>query len=118
MLARRMLGVWIILSVVAGLLLPALGTNVASAQTVMAAISDCQESSGQSDCCAGPDMAKACPGCPIMALCALAASLPDIDRATSDIRRYGLQLAFPAGNDIATDGRSAEPPDHPPRSHV
>ncbi|MGN1285441.1 MAG: hypothetical protein ACI4XG_02485 [Bradyrhizobium sp.] len=135
---RRLVNLWILLLVAAGLLLapvaPAFARMMpdASAAT-MQGMSDHQAMSDQAmpdeamsgqamadnmPCCPDQTKSKGCEDCPFLALCMLSVSLPAPGGAMSLIAREPSQNAFAAGDDRLLDGLGAKPPDHPPRTNV
>ncbi|WP_050420965.1 hypothetical protein [Bradyrhizobium tropiciagri] len=145
---RRLVNLWILLFVAAGLLLapvaPAFAHMMPDASaTMQATMSDHQAMSdhamsghamsdmamsdeavsGQAmadnmPCCPDQTKSKGCDDCPFLALCMLSVSLPAPGGAMSLIAREPSQNAFAAGDDRLLDGLGAKPPDHPPRTNV
>ncbi|MGY4480338.1 hypothetical protein [Bradyrhizobium sp. USDA 3364] len=136
---RRLVNLWILLLVAAGLLLapvaPAFARMVDASSTAMQAMSGHDDMamsdhvmsdeamSGQAmadnmPCCPDQTKSKGCDDCPFLALCMLSVSLPAPGGAMSLIARAPSQSAFAARDDRLLDGLGAKPPDHPPRTNV
>ena len=139
---RRLVNLWILLLVAAGLLLapvaPAFARIVPDAAAAAVqpmshhdmsggavsdqgasdqAVSDQMMADGM-PCCPDQTKSKGCDDCPFLALCILSVSLPAPAGAASLIGRDPLRRAFAAHDDRLLDGLGAKPPDHPPRTSV
>ena len=144
---RRLVNLWILLLVAAGLLLapvaPAFARMLPDGSAVaMPSMAGHQAVPSKSDhimsdhvmsddgilsdqamaddmpCCPDQPKSKGCDDCPFLALCMLSVSLPVPTGAASLIARDPLRGAFAARDDRLLDGLGAKPPDHPPRSNV
>jgi hypothetical protein len=62
--------------------------------------------------------ARDCDSCPLMALCSVSISFPTPSGAAVLVPALTGQAAFALPDDLLTDGLSARPPDHPPRTTV
>lgn len=140
---RRLVNLWILLLVAAGLLLapvaPAFARLVPDASAAATqAMPDDHVMSDQAmshqamseqavseqavavsmPCCPDQTKSKGCDDCPFLALCMLSVSPPAPSGAMSLIAREPSQSAFAARDDRLLDGLGTKPPDHPPRTHV
>lgn len=135
---RRLVNLWILLFVAAGLLLapvaPAFarmmpdasatamqgmpGDHAASHQAMSDEVMSGQAMADDMPCCPDQTQSKGCGDCPFLALCMLSVSLPVPAGAASLVKRDPQPSRIAARDDRLLDGLGAKPPDHPPRTKV
>jgi pentapeptide MXKDX repeat protein len=67
-------------------------------------------------CCPSEPTNKACPDCPLMAICAMKTVQAGPSPASAMMVRHAVRTSHLYMNDVLADGVVRPPPDHPPRA--
>ena len=125
MALRRLINLVLALCVTVGLALAPVVTPAAAMQASMAmddmsampadAVS-ADAMAADMPCCPSEPTNKACPDCPLMAICAMKTVQAGPSPAAAMMVRHAVRTSHAVMDDALTDGVVRPPPDHPPRA--
>ena len=125
MALRRLINLVLALCVTVGLAMgpvvtPAAAMQASMAMDDMSAMSPDQSSSdamsADMPCCPSEPMSKACPDCPLMAICVMKTVQAGPSLASAMVVRHAVRTSHLFRDDVLADGVVRPPPDHPPRA--
>ena len=120
MALRRLFNLVLAICVSFGLALGPVVTPAAAMESSMAmggmSSMSADEMSADMPCCPSEPMSKACPDCPLMAICVMKTVQAGPSLASAMVVRHAVRTSHLFRDDVLADGVDRPPPDHPPRA--